>query len=211
MRTYGLENFRFTILCSTDNEEILYDLEDYFIRKYDTIIDHGKGYNNNYGGLHGKHSETTKNKIVPIIKKASRSLGKKGAESFAGKKVINLTTGKKYSTLRECAIEEYGDIKAVKQISKVCNPTSNRFSYKGNKYRLLDENDQVIEKVSKKITNVGSYGVTIKETISGKVFNSIEECAAYYNLSTGMVRDRVYKRIKNDKFKGKFNFELIEE
>ena len=43
------------------------------------------------------------------------------------------------------------DIKYVKYISRICQPNTNRFSYKGNVYRLLDENGNIIEKnVNKK-------------------------------------------------------------
>jgi hypothetical protein len=60
MREYGIDNFKFTIICETSNEEVLYKLEDFFTKEYDTIVDHGHDYNNNYGGLHGLHSEKTK-------------------------------------------------------------------------------------------------------------------------------------------------------
>ena len=212
MRKYGIDNFRFSILCYTNNEDILYDLEDYFIRKYNTIVDSGKGYNYNYGGLNGLHSEETKNKLSRLNFQSGKdniSYGKIGKDSFSGKRVMNVSQNKIYNTLKECALEEYGDEKFTKQISKVCNPHTNYFTYKKNIYRLLDENNNIIEKNTQCIKNSGSKGVPVIETFSNNVFESIEKCAKYFHLSTGVVRDRVYKRIKNDKYKNLYNFELL--
>ena len=211
IRKYGLENFKFDILCTTDDSDIAYLLEDLLIKEFNTLVDQN-GYNNNYGGLHGKHSKTTKQKIIPFIKKTgidNISFGKKGCNAFASKKVINKTTGKIYNSIKECAISEYGDSKYSKEISKVCHPTYNRFSYKGNEYRLIDENNNIIEKqIANQQTNQFNKTQVI-ETFSGHCFNSITECAKFYNLSVSSIRDRLYKRIKNDKYKNYYNFEFV--
>lgn len=129
MRKYGIDNFTFEVLeeckesCSNEREE-------YYIKKFNSVK---KGYNHEQSGKHKFHTEETKKKI-------SNS-----------QKVINLITGEKYNSMRECALDEFGDIKYVKYISRICQPNTNRFSYKGNVYRLLDENGNIIEKnVNKK-------------------------------------------------------------
>lgn len=211
MRQYGIENFKFTILCESDNQDIINELEDYFIRTYDTIIDNGHGYNNNYGGEHGLHSETTKEKLSKNnFKKGPENIsyGKTKEKAFSGKRIKNLTLNIIYPTMRECALSEYGDIKYVKQISKVCNPNSNRFTYKGNAYAFIDEFGNITPKNTKPIKNVGQNGVKIIEKNTNKIFNSIEECPSYFNISSTSIRDRIYKRIKKDKYKDIYTFEL---
>ena len=42
------------------------------------------------------------------------------------------------------------------------------------------------------------------DILSGKVFNSISEAPKHFNISHNMVRDRIYNRVKNDKFKNEF-------
>lgn len=209
MRNYGLNNFEFIILEECITQEELYEKEDFYIKEYDSIIDHGKGYNLNYGGKHGKHSSYTINKL-PLFKPGEENIsyGKYGENAFASKKVINFTTNTIYNSLRECAIKEYGDISYVKPISNVCDPMSNKFTYNNNVYYLLDENENPILKQTKPIKNVGSKGVSVIEKYSNKVFNSISDASIYFNLSTGFIRDRIYNRIKNDKYKDKYCFEL---
>jgi hypothetical protein len=46
--------------------------------------------------------------------------------------------------------------------------------------------------------------VMVIDILSGKVFNSISEASKYFNISHNMVRDRIYNRVKNDKFKNEF-------
>lgn len=211
MREYGIDCFRFKILCWTDEMDILLDLEDYFIRKYDTIVDHGNGYNNNYGGENGLHSEATKEKLKKYNfkeKEKNHSYGKTGDKSFAGKRVINVTTGKVYSTLKECAIQEFGDEKYKKQISKCCHPTMNRFTYKGNTYRFIDDRGNIIEKEISAQPHQ-KKNVPVIERKSGKTFPTIADCAKYFNLSHTCIRDRIYNRIKNDKYKDIYDFQIL--
>ena len=49
IRKYGLENFKFDILFTTDDSDIAYLLEDLLIKEFNTLVDQN-GYNNNYGG-----------------------------------------------------------------------------------------------------------------------------------------------------------------
>lgn len=47
MRKYGVENFKFEIVCYANNVNELNKLETYYIKKYNTVND---GYNMSYGG-----------------------------------------------------------------------------------------------------------------------------------------------------------------
>lgn len=209
IRKYGKNIFKVSVLCQCETQEIADILEDYFIRYYDSIIDNKKGYNQNYGGLHGLHSESTKYKMVKQkfqMGKANQSFNKIGEDSFAGKRVKNITLNVIYPTLRQCALTEYGDIKYAKQISKCCSEMSNRKTYKNCEYCFVDENDNEI--IHERKTVYGKKKVI--ELNSQKIFPSIQACAEYFNLSTGEIRDRIYNRIKNDKYKNLYNFQIIE-
>ena len=148
MRKYGINNFTFEVLeeckesCSNEREE-------YYIKKFNSVK---KGYNHEQSGKHKFHTEETKKKISNSqIGEKNHMYGKKGINCKNSKKVINLITGEKYNSMRECELDEFSDIKYVKYISRICQPNTNRFSYKGNVYRLLDENGNIIEKnVNKK-------------------------------------------------------------
>lgn len=210
MREYDLSVFVFDVLCHVDTQEAADILEDAYIKKYNTIVDNGCGYNLNYGGKHGIHSVSTLQKMNNVLFPAGEqniSYGKTGVDSFAGKKVRNITTGITYNTMRECALAEYGDIKFVKAISKCCSLTYNCFSYKGNEYRYVDKNGNVIPKQVKPLPK--TCDCPIIETYSGNTFSTITECSKYYGLSIDMIRNRVYGRIKNDKFANMYHFELI--
>jgi group I intron endonuclease len=65
MRKYGIENFKFEILClSPDDPGILFDLEIFFVANQNTYIGDGWGYNlNRGGGGNLKPSFCTRNKM----------------------------------------------------------------------------------------------------------------------------------------------------
>lgn len=199
-RQYGWDKFSFYILDDLiESEAEAYKAEEEAIIKYDSIIDHNKGYNLNYGGLHGKHSEHTK---TLMSSKQSGSLnpsfGKKGADAFASKGCINITDGISYGSMRECALAEYGDIKYVKQISRVCDPASNRLTYKGKIYRKI-ENGVLIEKDT---TCIGNGKKRVYDYRYPFIFESMAEYAEEIGMSLGMVRDRLYGRVNDSEFYG---------
>ena len=143
MRKFKIENFSFEILeeCSS---EISNQREEFYIKKYNSIIN---GYNHEIKGEHKLLSEETKAKISSAqIGEKNHMFGKKGKDCKNSKKIINLSKNIKYDSMRECALKEFGDIKYVKCISRVCDPKTNRFFYKGNAYRLIDENGNIIKK-----------------------------------------------------------------
>lgn len=209
MRFFGIENFKFEILEECNDINKRWELEDYYIKKFDTIIDNNKGYNTLFGGKHGKSSKKFFERQKKVFfKKGTQniSFNLKGEDAFASKPVLNFTKQISYGSLRECALKEYGNIKYVKNISSVCNPDSNKFSYKNNIYYLLNEDGTIIPKNKTPLNFIGK--IPIKETISGKNFESIQAAADYFGLSSSMIRDRIYHRIKNDKYKGIYNFEI---
>lgn len=204
IRKYGLDNFKFEIIDKADSIEELNEKEIYYINKYDSCVDNEKGYNLDKGGKNGRKSEETKRKIGDAqMGELNHAYGKRGGDCHNAKKIKNMTTGKIYASMLDCAVEEYGDKKYLKQISRVCSPNSNRQSYKGNVYRLLDEQGNVIEKDTEPV-NTAFSKVMVIDILSGKVFNSISEASKYFNISHNMVRDRIYNRVKNDKFKNEF-------
>lgn len=209
IRKYGVDNFYFEIIDSANNIDELNEKEIYWIDYYDSCVDSNKGYNLDKGGKNGNKSEATKRKIGQVqIGKLNHAYGKRGGDCHNAKRVVNITKNKIYPSILDCAVEEYGDKKYLKQISKVCDPKSNRQTYKGNIYRVLDLDGNIIEKQNAQPVNEAFKEVKVIDLISGKVFNTISETARYFNISDGMVRDRIYGRIKNDRYKKIFNLKI---
>lgn len=204
MIKYGLDNFKFEIIDTANSIEELNEKEVYYIEKYDTCVDNDNGYNLDKGGSNGHKSEETKKKIGDAQRGIlNHAYGKRGGDCHNAKRIINVTKNKVYPSMLDCAVEEYGDKKYLKQISKVCDPKSNRYSYKGNVYKLLDNKGNTIDKEYVKVNDAFNK-IQVVDLLSGKVFDSITETAKYFKISDGMVRDRIYNRIKNDKYNKEF-------
>lgn len=143
MRSYGLDSFSFEIL-EVCPEEISNERETYYINLYNCV---SKGYNRENKAKRKTLTKETKNKIKKSqLGEKNHMFGKKGIKCKNSKRVINLITNKVYNSMRECALDEFGDIKYVKYISRICQPETNRFFYKGNTYRLLDNDGNIIDK-----------------------------------------------------------------
>lgn len=195
IRKYGVDNFKFEIIDTAETIEELNEKEIRYIEEYDCLIDTGKGYNLETGGGNGHKSEHTKKKIGDAQRgELNHSYGKRASESWHAKQVINITTGKTYPSMIDCAIAEYGDRKYMKNISAVCSPTSNKQSFRGNVYRKFDANGNIIEKITKPLENI--HNVAIIECNSGQIYNSFEEASRELGIATGRIRDRVYGRVK---------------
>ena len=208
---YGIDNFIFEIIDTANSIDELNEKEVYYIQTYDSCVDNNKGYNLDKGGKNGRKSEETKRKIGNAqIGNLNHAYGKRGGDCHNAKRVKNITTGKIYPSMLDCAIEEYGDKKFLKQISRVCDVNSNRQTYKGSIYRLIDESDNIIEKNTEQVNEAFSK-VKVIDIISGTVFESISEAAKFFEISSGMVRDRVYNRIKNDRFKNEFILKIYND
>lgn len=211
IRKYGVKNFKFEIIDSANSIEELNEKEIYYIKLYDSCIDNNKGYNLDKGGKNGRKSDETKRKIGEAqLGELNHAYGKRGGKCHNAKRVKNITTGKIYDSMLDCAVEEYGDKKYLKQISKVCSVNSNRQTYKGNVYRLLDENDNIIEKNTKQVNDAFS-NVKVFDVLSGTIFDSISEASKFFDISISMVRDRIYNRVKNDQFKDKFILKIYND
>ncbi len=207
IKKYGAENFTVDILCTVDSYEELNEKEIYFINLYNSTVD-GNGYNLDHGGKNGKKSEITKRKIGEAQKgELNHMYGKTFENSPNSKPIINITKNKIYVSLRKCALEEYNDEKAVKQISKVCNPNSNRYSYQGQVYAFLDKNGVPIKKKKQPI-KASAKKIIDKKT--GIIYPSFAEASRQTGLSTGMIRDRAHKRLTRDDLKDKYDFDLID-
>lgn len=206
MIKYGVENFNFEIIDTAESYDELNEKEIYYIDYFKSSIDYN-GYNLDLGGHNGKKSDYVKKKIGEAqMGELNHMYGRKFENNPNSKPVINETTGKKYVSLRQCALEEYRTVDAVKQISKVCDPMSNRFMYNGQVYKLLDEQGNPIDKKVRLI----KYGPKIiLEEYSGIIYYSFEEASKALGISTGMIRDRAYGRIKNDKLKDKYKFTIL--
>lgn len=205
MRKYGIENFKFEIIDKADTFETANSLEIYYISFYDSCIDSGKGYNLDLGGKNGNKSEFTKSKISKAHKGyGGGSFGKRKGESYRAKKVICLENGIIYNSIIECAEDVFGTNYSKTdriKISTCANPNSNRFTHKGHSFRYVDKNGEIIEKNTVKGSlSKHNHGMKIIEIKDNRIFNSISEASKYYNISTSMIRDRIYNRVKDDKF-----------
>ncbi len=94
LKKYGIESFKFKKLEFAFNQKELDDLENKYIKKYDSIKN---GYNIREGGSHGKLSDETKKKIsiANTGKKHSEKTKKRISEAKKGEK--NPMYGKIYS------------------------------------------------------------------------------------------------------------------
>lgn len=211
IRKYGLDNFKFEIIDEANDVDELNTKEIYWIAYYDCCVDNNKGYNLDKGGKNGRKSEVTKRKIGEAQKgKKNWSYGLRGSDCHNAKRVMNLTTGQVFDSLVDCALHDFGDRKYMKQISAVCNPSTNKRTVKGYKYALLDEQGNPIIH-NKNSQNKAFNNVAIVEKYSGMEFDSIAEASRHFNLTHNFIRDRIYSRVKRDKYVDKYDFKIKQE
>lgn len=149
IRKYGITNFKIEIIEHCSSLDELNEREIYYIATLDTIIDHGKGYNLEYGGYNGLKSEYTKAKMrISNSGKNSPSYGRKGKNALRAIKIIDLDTLVLYGSMIDCAEEIYGDRSVMKQLSKVTNLETNRLSYKGKHFARVDKFNNVYIKTT---------------------------------------------------------------
>ena len=196
IRKYGLENFDFEKIeenISSTDEMNRKEIE--YIKKYNAR-NPKFGYNRAYGGNDqaGEHNNV---------------YGFTGSKSWHAKKVIDITTGIIYNSMVDCAIEVFGDKKAMKQISKICNPDSNRQAHKGHIFRLVDENGNIIEK---RRMPTCQDKIKVKETNYNITIKGISKTADFFNLSKSIITKRIYNinKFKSD-IDSIFNFILADE
>lgn len=211
IRKYGVDNFKFEIIDEASNLDELNNKEIYWIAYYDCCVDNDKGYNLDKGGKNGLKSEETKRKMREAqMGEKSWSYGLRGSDCHNAKRVINLTTGQLFDSLVDCAMHDFGDRKYMKQISAVCSPKTNKKTVKGYEYALLNEQGEPII-VNKSCSNKAFNNVRVVEMFSGLEFDSISETARHFGLTDSFIRDRIYNRIKKDKFADTYNFKIKQE
>lgn len=211
IRKYGVDNFKFEIIDEASNIDELNAKEIHWIAYYDCCVDGNKGYNLDKGGKNGLKSEETKRKISEAQKgEKNWSYGLRGSDCHNAKKVKNLTTGKVFDSLVDCAIHDFGDRKYMKQISAVCSPSTNRISVKGYKYALLDDQGEPIM-LDKPSPNKAFNKVIVVEAYSGMEFASIAEASRHFRLADSFIRDRIYGRVKRDRYADIYNFKIKQE
>ena len=67
-------------------------------------------------------------------------------------------------------LDEFGDIKYVKYISRICQPQTKRFSYKGHTYRLIDDEGNIIPKDAdgENLNEFNSHGNTVPSSLKNE-------------------------------------------
>lgn len=151
MNKYGIDNFKFEIIDTSNNKVCLNKKEEFYIDMYNSC-NPDFGYNVQSGGVN-----IFSERLSKILKK-SKSNG-----TPMDMRVINITDNIIYRSGHECARVEYSNMKSKNcPIHKVCDPKSNYFKYKNKEYRYLDENGNIIEKIRNK--NRHSFYYICKET-----------------------------------------------
>lgn len=86
IKKYGIENFNISILCQTDNEEELDELEKKYILEYNCL--EPNGYNIRTGGSNGKHSDISKERMrQQKLGEKNHNYGKPRSDEF--KKIMS--------------------------------------------------------------------------------------------------------------------------
>lgn len=172
IRKYGIANFEIEIIDHCSSLDELNEREIYYISTFDTIIDHGKGYNLEYGGKNGLKSQATRAKMRKSLGGCnSPSYGRRGNDALRAIKIIDLDTLVLYGSMLDCAEKIYNDRKILKQLSRLTCLDSNRLSYKGKHFARVDKFDNVYIK-----TTVAEI-LNIKGNANGKsyIIISLEE------------------------------------
>lgn len=207
IRKYGIENFKFEIIdrCANFDESNTKEIE--YIKLYNSCLDNGFGYNLDLGGKNGNKSEATKMKISESHKGyGGGSFGKKGGDSYRARKVLCIENGKIYNSIVECAEDIYGsDCNSNRcKISSCANPKSNKFSHKGYSFRYIGNDGKIIEKESNELSRSKyNHGMRILYCNTNTEYESITLASKDIGISCNMIRDRIYGRVKCNKYKFK--------
>ena len=158
-RKYGFDNFEYKILVSTDDIDILNDLEDYFINKYNTKIPNG--YNILDGGSNASKPKSEETKIKLMQSHASLSEEEVIALRIAYKdkkspseiyrnlyedkmhyqSFLNIWTGKRYSTIMPEVFVDKGrhtklNVETVKLIKQDLKSKQYTYAQIADKYKI---------------------------------------------------------------------------
>jgi group I intron endonuclease len=172
---YGKENFKWEIIDYAKSIEELNQKESYWIKKLDSIVDDGKGYNLNTGGSNPNHSEATKLLMSKAqLGSKNHMYGIVGKDNPTSKPVINITDNIKYENATQCAEKEEIELSKVCAVCRGERATTN---YKI--YRYLDENGKIINVDS--LTNQQSTPVV--NITNGMVFDTCNDAEEWMNHS----------------------------
>lgn len=167
IKKYGRNSFKHEVLAENLTKEEAEQLERFYISKYNST-DPKIGYNiENGGNSIGKHSEETKRKI---------SESQKGRK-FTGEHIQNLSKslkGRKITDEQRAKLSE---------------------RMKGNTYTLgYRHSEETKRKMSE--SRMGKRGKPVICLSDGKVFRSVPEAAAFYNLTRHKVMNNCTGKTK---------------
>lgn len=199
LRKYGIDNFEWKIIDEAKTQDELDEKEIYWIDKLNTIVDSGKGYNSNFGGNGGRHSELTKFKIGDAQKGSKNHMfGVLGEDHHSSKKVMNMETRMIYDSATECS-----EIEGVQQ-AKVCAVCrGDRATTNNTVYRYVDEDGSIIEPEEIKTTqknrevvnhNTGEKFYTLRDASSSMGYKNSSTLATALRAGDGVCwcRDSVW-------------------
>lgn len=190
IKKYGWDNIEHIVLHEGLDEDEAKELEQYMIQWYDTA-NRAYGYNITLGGDGGKGLCGEKNpmygKQLSEEHKKKLSEAKKGKNNPEAKSVICITTNKVFDTCAEANL--YYNITSNSGISNCCKGKQKSAGKlpDGTKlvWRYLDDNN-----------NVHKYKKIICTT-TNKVFNTLKDGAAYYNINLSNISNCCKGRIKS--------------
>lgn len=188
MRKYGLENFSFEVIEECSIEE-LNNLEIYYIWYYNSYIykEGSKGYNMTIGGDCGnrgyKFSKESKHKlrlahlgkVLSEEQRKSISERTKGGNHPMAKRVI--CEDNIFECAKDCA-EHYGIPKtSLRNWLNKSRPIPQEWYNKGLRYEEESMEDYMVKPQKREMKSLRK-----KVLCEDKEFESVKECAKYYNL-----------------------------
>lgn len=171
IKKYGKENFKWEIIYEADSIEKLNEKETFYIEYYKSLVTEN-GYNLKGGGGNDFLTKEVKEKIGNAqIGKKNHMYGKTGVLNHSSKRVKNITSNMVFGSASEAA--RY-DSTNFSHVCAVCR--GERGSTKGNVYRYLDENDNIIEHENPAYIKAKK----VKNIDTGEVFGNVTIAEFHY-------------------------------
>lgn len=141
LRKYGLNNFKWYIIDTADNQNDLNNKESFWIEFFQTT-NPKFGYNLKGGGAYPFLTDEVKYKIGKAQKgKLNHMYGKRGGGNPSSKSVININTNEKFDCVSDLC-RKYPNF-SVSKVCAVCR--GDRKTTNGYTFRYLDSNGNIIE------------------------------------------------------------------
>lgn len=116
IKKYGVDNFKWEVICICPNINSLNEQEKYYIVRYNSK---NKGYNLKSGGLNGRHSKSSKNKIrLSMLGKKNHFYGKHHTKETK-EKIRQDHLGKKLSKKTKKKISKAGIGRIVSKETRI--------------------------------------------------------------------------------------------